>query len=631
MIYWKYENILLERNTETILNTTQPIINEKLSCDRLEVLRTKALKKENIEYLLSKLIHVISDKNTLILAYENIKSNPGNSTKGTTTETLDGINLKWFENIEKELKSGKFEFGPIRRTYIPKPGDNKTKRSLGLAPPRDKIVQKSIQMVLEAIYEPIFLDTSHGSRPQKGNHTALRYVKEKFSGVNWVIEGDISKCFDKINHKKLLKFISKRISCTKTIKLIEKSLRVKYKERNNFITNNIGTPQGSVISPLLNNIYLHELDTEIENLKTKYETKGRRKKDNIVRNARRRELYSAKKEERKPELAPNIPNYINDEKHVKIKYVRYVDDFLIGIEGHYKWAETFKHEVKEFLSKTLFLELNDQKTKITKFSDNKVFYLGTFIRGTFRKEKPVKTIIRKGKKIRTRITPRVTFHAPIKRLFDKAATAGFFHKEKESMIPRSYGAITQLDHADILKFYNSKIEGILNYYSFVDNKKSLGSIIHGLKASCALTLALKYKLRTQRKSFKKFGSKLTCPITKVGLKIPTTFKRTSKFSIGTHIPESKIMERWNNKLTISNINKKCIICGNSTNIEMHHVRAIKDLKTLYSKSKIDWFTLQMRELNRKQVPLCREHHQKVHNNSLNSDEKKLFMERTKKK
>lgn len=119
--------------------------------------------------------------------------------------------------------------------------------------------------------------------------------------------------------------------------------------------------------------------------------------------------------------------------------------------------------------------------------------------------------------------------APIKSIFEKAALNGFFKKRHGEFIPTKLGRCINLDHQNILRYYNSVIRGVLNYYSFVNNRKSLGSFVHGLKLSCARTLALKYKLRHASKVYRKFGSKLKSPDGNVELFIPSTFKPTKRF------------------------------------------------------------------------------------------------------
>jgi len=175
-----------------------------------------------------------------------------------------------------------------------------------------------------------------------------------------------------------------------------------------------------------------------------------------------------------------------------------------------------------------------------------------------------------------------------------------------------------------LRYYNSVIHGVLNYYSFANNRKSLGSFVHGLKLSCARTLALKYKLRYASKVYRKFGSKLRSPDGSIELFIPSTFKSIKKFSCSVPISDDVISSNWNNKLTKSNLFKLCIICGSSDHIRMHHVRKVKDLKSKARGKNMDFFTMQMSAINRKQVPMCSTHHKALHNNTLSALERELF-------
>jgi retron-type reverse transcriptase len=140
------------------------------------LIKHRLVNKEGNNVSNDKLIHMIADPNTLLLAYELIKSKPGNMTPGTDNQTLDGISKKWIKQASTELRARKYEFVNMRRVYIGKPDGSQ--RPLTISPPRDKIVQKAIQLVLEPIYEPLFLANSHGFRPNKGCHTALEKVKE---------------------------------------------------------------------------------------------------------------------------------------------------------------------------------------------------------------------------------------------------------------------------------------------------------------------------------------------------------------------------------------------------------------------------------------------------------------------
>lgn len=169
-------------------------------------------------------IKSISNIKNLVLAYETIKSNPGNMTPGLNPETLDGIDRKYLERIQAKLKAGKFDFSPARRVNIPKPGKNET-RPLTIASPREKIVQKAMQQIMEPIYEKIFLESSHGFRAKKGTRTAIAQLEAKFQSVQYIIEADFSKAFDKIPHDKLMEILKERITCEKTLRLLKSGLK----------------------------------------------------------------------------------------------------------------------------------------------------------------------------------------------------------------------------------------------------------------------------------------------------------------------------------------------------------------------------------------------------------------------
>jgi len=222
------------------------------------------------------LIQIIGSPSTIQLAYLMIKSNRGISAKGIDNTTLDGLNLKLLQKISQDVRSGKQNFSPVRRVYIPKPGKS-VLRPLGVSNPREKIVQKAMEMVLTAIFEEVFLDCSHGSRPGRSCHTALKHLQLKIgnaSTYSWVIEGDIKGCFDNIQHDMIIKGLKKKVDCVSTLTLVKRILNAGYvldedlkkvgKKKAKIYRTNKGTPQGIILSPLFSNIVLHELDEFIE-------------------------------------------------------------------------------------------------------------------------------------------------------------------------------------------------------------------------------------------------------------------------------------------------------------------------------------------------------------------------------
>lgn len=164
------------------------------------------------------LIKLVGDLDLLIIAYNNIKSKPGNMTPSTNPETLDGISKEWFESISRKILDETFDFSPARRIHIPKASGGT--RPLSIASPRDKVVQETIKIILETIYEPVFLDSSHGFRTNKSCHTALKSFYNDFKYSQWLIEGDISKCFDCIDHQRLMGLIEDKIKDRKFTRLI---------------------------------------------------------------------------------------------------------------------------------------------------------------------------------------------------------------------------------------------------------------------------------------------------------------------------------------------------------------------------------------------------------------------------
>jgi retron-type reverse transcriptase len=143
---------------------------------------------------LERVYKLLYNRNLYLTAYGKIYRNKGAMTHGVTDETPDGMSLAKIDAIIEALRYERFQWLPARRTYIPK--KNGAKRPLGMPVWTDKLVQEVVRLILEAYYEPQFSDHSHGFRPGRGPHTALREIHYQWKGTTWFIEGDISKCFD---------------------------------------------------------------------------------------------------------------------------------------------------------------------------------------------------------------------------------------------------------------------------------------------------------------------------------------------------------------------------------------------------------------------------------------------------
>ena len=182
-----------------------------------------------------------------------------NMTPGTDGKTIDEMSLERIERLIVSLKDESYQPHPARRVYIPK--KNGKKRPLGIPSFEDKLVQEVVRLLLEAIYEGHFEGTSHGFRPHRSCHTALGMIQKSFAGAKWFIEGDIKGFFDNINHNTLIDILRKRIDDERFLRLIRKFLNAGFIENWVFNKTYSGTPQGGIISPILANIYLDQLDT----------------------------------------------------------------------------------------------------------------------------------------------------------------------------------------------------------------------------------------------------------------------------------------------------------------------------------------------------------------------------------
>ena len=248
-------------NKNTLKDTQKR--SSKTIAEELSRLREHS-EQNNINEVNNSVKSLLSNPEFWILCYESIKGNPGVQSSGGSiftgkSETMDGIDLDFFNKLSINIPKGNFKFGPIRKAAIPKPQGGL--RPLGIADSRDKIVQKGLAVILEELSEHRFLDCSFGFRRGRSCHDAIAFVKRKVPSGMWAIEGDISKCFDRFNHKRLVSLIRKKyVSHQVFIDLLYKALKTKIISINSSFINKLGTPQGSVVSPILCNIYLHELD-----------------------------------------------------------------------------------------------------------------------------------------------------------------------------------------------------------------------------------------------------------------------------------------------------------------------------------------------------------------------------------
>ena len=312
-------------------------------------------------------------------AYAKLYPNNGALTKGVTEETVDGMSIQKIDRMIELLREEKYQWKPARREYIPK--KNGKKRPLGIPTWGDKLLQEVMREILEAYYEPQFSTHSHGFRPNRGCHTALQEI-QVWKGTRWFIEGDISKYFDTIDHAVLLKILEKNIHDGRFIRLVSNMLKAGYLEDWKYHKTYSGTPQGGIISPLLANIYLHELDKFVMKLKNEFDTHGQepvRTEYRLLSNEIQKLSYhigrstGAEKERlleeynRKRKLMLKMPCTAQTNK--RLKYIRYADDFILGVKGSREDCQWIKSKLSEFISETLKMELSEEKTLITHSSE----------------------------------------------------------------------------------------------------------------------------------------------------------------------------------------------------------------------------------------------------------------------
>lgn len=369
------------------------------------------------------------------------------------------------------------------------------------------------------------------------------------------------------------------------MQLIRKSLTAGYidQETGKHIIPNVGTPQGSVVSPLLANIVLNELDMYMEDVKAKFET-GKKRAINKEYNSLTSRIQNLKKfQPGSPEikkmalLRRSTPSTLyNDPNFKRLMYLRYADDFVVLISGSSNDANLIKNRISDILTKRCGLELNKDKSIITATKDGFNF-LGAYCT----KPSAVKAGMftsKRGNPSRYRMRMRVMI--PVKDLIKKLVVNKFIIMDKSGLpVATARKDLVNFEHHEIITFYNHRIRGLANFYSFASNLNSLRKINMFLQLSCALTLTLKLKLRTKKQVFNKFGAKLTDPDTGIALALPDNLKVKHSFSGGESKRAEEILKMsLFQKLTKSSLNKKCVICQTSNNIEMHHIREVKDVK-----------------------------------------------------
>ena len=578
-------------------------------------------------YKFERLYRILFNEELFYVAYQKIASNGGSTTKGSDGRSIDGMSLARIETLIASLKDESYQPHPSRRVHIPK--KNGKTRPLGIPAFEDKLVQEVVRMILEAIYEGHFETTSHGFRPKRSCHTALLHIQKTFSGAKWFIEGDIKGFFDNIDHDVLVGILRERISDDRFIRLIRKFLKAGYVEDWTFHNTYSGMPQGGIVSPILANIYLDKLDKYVKEYIRHFDMGTKRrpgKESNDLANERKRTVRKLKKIKDGTEKAALVarlkaieqeraafPNGDEmDESYRRLKYIRYADDFILGVIGSKEEAQRIKEDIKSFLSASLALELSEEKTLITHTGKSAKFlgYEITVTRNNHQR-RDVQGRLRRtyGKRVRLNVSMATLRD----KLLEYGAMEIKLRNGKEIWKPKCRSGLIFNDDLEILDRYNRETVGFCNYYLIANNCVVLHNFRYIMEYSMYKTFAGKYR-STVRKINKKYRYNKLFTVKyeqKGAIKSRTFYKtsfkrRTTAFNGSCDIEPYSIADVSRTNLTDRLKAEKCELCGATGKLIMHHVRNLKDLK-----GKESWKRL-MSARKRKTIALCPSCHRLRH-------------------
>ena len=510
-------------------------------------------------------------------AYGRIYRNAGAMTRGTTGDTVDGMSMRKIEGIIELLRNERYRWTPVRRVLIPKK-DGK-QRPLGIPVWTDKLLQEVMRSILEAYYEPQFNAHSHGFRPERGCHTALREVYVVWKGTKWFIEGDIKGCFDNIDHAVLMSILREKIHDNRFLILIDNLLKAGHLEEWNFRPTLSGTPQGGIVSPILANIYLDRLDRFVETTLIPEYTRGNVRRRNPEYNRlwnriRKLEADGAPGEILEPlrqeTLRVECQNPF-DEQFRRLRYIRYADDFMLGLDGPKAEAEAIRERLGGFLRDHLKLELSQAKTLITHATTEKARFLGYEIsiwdeRGTARGI-PVLRI------------PKQVIEEKIRRYSNEG---------------KPVARLELIDDSDlaIVARYGLEFRGYAQYYAYARNRFWLNRLQWYMGVSLLKTLAGKHKSSVKKMATRFAGRAITdngvvkCIAVKVERKdrrpLYAQFGGISlkrqEFAVIEDKPLDQDRRIERNELIQRLKADECELCGSKDRVQSHHIRKLADLK-----------------------------------------------------
>lgn len=583
-------------------------------------------------YKFERLYRNLYNEDFYLLALQNIYSHQGAMTPGIDGLTLDGYGQERIQRIICAIKDHSYQPSPVRREYIKKKSGKL--RPLGISSSDDKLVEEIVKMLLESIFERTFSNSSHGFRPNRSCHTARLHVQHKFTGVKWFIEGDIKSYFDTIDHHILVQILRRRIQDESFIELIWKFLKAGYMERWEFHTTYSGIAQGSGISPILANIYLNELDKFIEAYKArfdkgttrtfnreycKYSSRYRRlvKKTNLNWNMYSAEEKAAAKREQK-RLRDKFMQYPSkeamDPSYRRIQYVRYADDFLLGVIGSKEDSEKIKADIGQFLKQRLKLQLSKEKTLITS-GKSKARFLGYDI--TISRDNATKRVLGRGT-VRA-YSGAVKLYLPKDKWVGKLLSYNVLTiwnnpGEEERWKPRQRDDYIFLTPPDIVRRYNAQILGIYNYYRLAGNVSVLNKFRYVMEYSMYKTFAAKYQITVTKAKLKYTRNKEfrvpyhTTHGTKYAVFYNDGFRKTRKPApeYADIIPEHSQKYRPKELYRRYKANK-CELCGGQEHsVKVFQVKSMTELKDT-----TPWGAVMLKR-NRKTLVVCLDCYKTIH-------------------
>lgn len=573
-------------------------------------------KRGKRELPLTNVYRMLYNKNLYLTAYGKLYRNKGAMTRGSTSETVDGISLAKIDRIIALLRQERYRWIPVRRVHIPKASG--TTRPLGIPSWSDKLLQEVMRLILDAFYEPHFDQRSHGFRPGRGCHTALSEVQRIWTGTRWFIEGDIAQYYDSIDHDILLTHLRKRIHDNRFLELVRRLLQAGYLEDWQFHKTLSGAPQGGIVSPILANLYLHEFDRFVTSTLIPQYTRGEKRRTNPAYQhlCYRRWLlkwrpgsgpeYKALQhaQRRLSSKDPHDPNYR------RLWYVRYADDMLLGYIGPRHEAEAIKQQIKTWLATHVHLMLSDKKTLITHATTTPARFLGYEIINQQCSTKCTNGV----RSVNGRIALRVPADVITKKCRPYLRNGKPIHRPER---------IFNSDFA-IVADYQQEFRGIVHYYQLATNVCHLNKLRWIMETSLLRTLAAKHRSNVGAQAAKyrstvvgADGIRRQCIAVTIeregqpprvarfgGLPL----RRQREAVLDDHPTEARAKYSELEQRVRAN---HCEVCGSAEGIEVHHIHKLPEAYRKDGSKRPAWKQLMINR-QRKTLVLCRACHVKLH-------------------